>query len=267
MERLARRTRHTLAIPSAELVRRLSGLEMIYKGVDAGLVQAGSDAQFFQYAKAIAQHSAALGELLYGRPLDPATSAPPTHLGLGETAREALFHQGAPPDLVWDEMLPASDLAGSGVALLHHAAFHAAERWAKLCSEDQPKIGKAQVRFLVRELAELYASAFNARPQKHPSAKSHVVVFCSLAASALYRRIARQSGISIVGVRSNQMPSLLRELLAIAWRPGKRDAAGTSAAGRKRAIPAQDGAQKIVDHLRPRRSRSTISRKQGRKSR
>jgi hypothetical protein len=267
MERMARRSGHTLAMSSAELANRLSGMEMLYKAANAGFIEAGSDAEFFQYAKAIAQHSAALGELLYGRPLDPVTSEPPSRQGLVEAAREALFHQGVPPDLTLDEMLPTSDSAGRGVALLYHAAFHAAERWAKLDIEPQPKVGKFDVRYLVRELAELYILAFAAQPRKHPSAKSPVVVFCGLAAGALYRRIARQHGISVVGRRRDPLPRLLEELLAIAWRPGKQDAKGTSASGRQLATVAQGGAAKIVDHLRPRRERAMKSTKQAKKRR
>lgn len=281
MERLARRAGQSLVMSGAELANRLSGMEMRYKAVRAALIDSGSDAEFFQYAKAIAQHAAALGELLYGRPLRAATSAPPGPLT--DAALEALFNQGPPADLTTvlsraelarvavdgidlasDDMHFAAESAGRGVALLYHAAAHAAERWADFDAMGKTKVGKTDVQSLVTALAALYALAFNAEPMRHASAKSPVVVFCSIAAGALFRRMARQLGIPVMGARKHPLPPLLQELKNIAWIPGRHSEAGTSAAGRRPASASQSGAAKVVNHLRPRRLRPRRAKPQRR---
>jgi hypothetical protein len=184
---LARKFGRALVIDEGEATKRLNGLEMPFR-VLAAIRAAGSDGEYFQYAKAIAQHSAALVELLCGTAPREGLH-PPGFVTVA--AREALYHLGTPPELSPDDMLDATDAAARGVVLLHHAARHAAGRWARLMGDDNRNPGKPPVRQLVESLAALYAEAFDVEPLRQPSATSPVVAFCHFVATTMYRRMAR----------------------------------------------------------------------------
>lgn len=192
-----------LRISGQELVEQINDVEMPFWALNAALIERGRDSDFFLYAKAIAQHAAALGELLYGQPLTDLR--PPGFVTVA--AREALFHQGTPPGVDPESMLDATDAAGRGLAFLHHSAIHATERWADLVRSPKPYQGKPHVRALIRALAEIYYGAFKVTPLRQPSKSAPVVTFCLFVTGAMCRRMARQYG--------HPLPDALLELKAL----------------------------------------------------
>lgn len=242
---LPRAVRRSLRMSGRDLVDRLNKAQLPLLTINAALVESGTDREFFLYAKAIAQHSAALGELLYGKPMSGLR--PPGFVT--EAAREALFHQGTAPGIDEESPLvegslvlkdigedsPAlkkTDAAGMGLAFLHHSAVHATERWAHLMRDGKPFQGKPHVRALIESLSVIYSEAFDDPPKRQPSASAPVVIFCCVVVGAMFRRMARQYGKSaLVGEKS----ALVGEL---------------------RVLAGHGGAAKVAEYLRGRRRRA-----------
>lgn len=200
---LPRKFGQAIRMDGLAIAARLNDLEIWFNARDA-VLEGASDSEYFQYAKAIAQHAAALGELLYGMRLMPGLAAPGN---LSIQAREALYHMGTPEGISPDDMLPLTDAAASGVVLLHHAALHASAQWAEMSALPKAKLGKPHIRGLVHSLADLHSEVFGQPRLRQPSPRSHEVLFCHFLARALFKRLAR--------LHAAPLPAPLLELRAL----------------------------------------------------
>lgn len=207
--RLMRRKSGLRGVADAASIARscLASLEPRLAG-EAPEKRGSSDREFLDHAKAIAQHAAALHQLLYGvHPDDGRRSAK-----IASGAWETLFAHGATDRFSFDALEREGEIAAQGTVVLHRAAREAVDGWARAVTWDESdKRGKPGIKDLVFSVARLYADAFGVAELRQPSVKSPVVPFCLFVITAMLHRIRRRSGY----LPMNKQPYAIRELNAL----------------------------------------------------